>query len=43
MWLNGCCMTRNLEATSLSNTGPSGYFCGTVPGEDTSEAKPNTG
>ena len=37
------CLTRNPGVLGSSCTGSSGFFCGSVLGQDTSEPQPSTG
>ena len=37
------CLTRNPGVLGSSRTGSSGFFCGSVLGQDTSEPQPSTG
>ena len=37
------CLTCNPEALGLSHTRSSGFFCGSILGQDTSEPQPSTG
>ena len=37
------CLTRNPGVLGLSCTGSSGFFCGSVLGQDLSEPQPSTG